>query len=83
VIGGTLLTGGVGYVVGTFIGVLLPGVIQTYLTLDGSLTPWWIKIIIGLLLLVFIGLQKLLSGNYSFLRFLRVSQRAPASQGTD
>ena len=33
VIGGTLLTGGVGYVIGTFIGTLLPGVIRTYL-------PW-------------------------------------------
>ena len=63
VIGGTLLTGGVGYVVGTFIAVLLLGSIQTYLTLDGSLTPWWIKIAIGILLFVFIGLQKLLSSR--------------------
>jgi simple sugar transport system permease protein len=63
VIGGTLLTGGVGYVVGTFIAVLLLGSIQTYLTLDGSLTPWWIKIAIGVLLFVFIGLQKLLSSR--------------------
>lgn len=61
VIGGTLLTGGVGYVVGTFIGILLPGAIRTYLTLDGSLSPWWIKIVVGILLFVFIALQKLLS----------------------
>lgn len=61
VIGGTLLTGGVGYVIGTFIGVLTLGVIQTYLTLDGSLTPWWIKIVIGILLFAFVGLQRLLS----------------------
>src|SRR5690606_11195922 len=46
VIGGTLLTGGVGYVIGTFIAVMSLGTIQTYLTLDGSLTPWWIKIVI-------------------------------------
>jgi simple sugar transport system permease protein len=63
VIGGTLLTGGVGYIVGTFIAVLLLGSIQTYLTLDGSLTPWWIKIAIGVLLFVFIGLQKFLSSR--------------------
>lgn len=63
VIGGTLLTGGVGYVIGTFIGVLLPGVIQTYLILDGSLTPWWIKIVVGGLLFAFIVLQKVLSGR--------------------
>lgn len=63
VIGGTLLTGGVGYVVGTFIGVLVPGVIQIYLILDGTLTPWWIKIVIGGLLLLFIALQKFLSSR--------------------
>ncbi len=67
VIGGTLLTGGVGYVIGTFIGTLLPGVIRTYLTLDGSLTPWWTKIIIGVLLFAFIALQKLLSSQRDFL----------------
>lgn len=76
VIGGTLLTGGVGYVIGTFIGTLLPGVIHTYLTLDGSLTPWWIKIIIGALLLMFIGLQKLLSSRQSLLGSLRFLARA-------
>jgi ribose/xylose/arabinose/galactoside ABC-type transport system permease subunit len=76
VIGGTLLTGGVGYVIGTFIAVLLPGVIHTYLTLDGSLTPWWIKIIIGVLLFVFIGLQKLLGSRFSFLKLIRIPQRA-------
>jgi simple sugar transport system permease protein len=61
VIGGTLLTGGVGYVFGTFIGVMTLGVIQTYLTLDGSLSPWWIKIVVGALLFAFVGLQRLLS----------------------
>lgn len=66
VIGGTLLTGGVGYVIGTFIGVLVPGVIQIYLILDGQLTPWWIKIVIGGLLLLFIALQKFLSTQQKF-----------------
>lgn len=77
VIGGTLLTGGVGYVIGTFFGILLPGVIHTYLTLDGSLTPWWIKIIVGGLLFMFIGLQTLLSSNYDFLNLLRRLFRRP------
>ena len=83
VIGGTLLTGGVGYVIGTFIGVLLPGVIHTYLTLDGSLSPWWIKIIIGVLLFGFIGLQKLLSSQTSVLDMIRLPQvaRGSASSG--
>lgn len=60
VIGGTLLTGGAGYVFGTFIGVLTMGLIQTYIVFDGSLSSWWTKIVIGLLLLLFILLQKAL-----------------------
>jgi ribose/xylose/arabinose/galactoside ABC-type transport system permease subunit len=37
VIGGTLLTGGAGFVAGTFIGLLIQGLIQTYITFDGTL----------------------------------------------
>ncbi|RJK98920.1 galactofuranose ABC transporter, permease protein YjfF [Paracoccus siganidrum] len=58
VIGGTLLTGGSGYMFGTFIGVLTMGLIQTYIVFDGSLSSWWTKIVIGILLLAFILLQK-------------------------
>ncbi|AWK89137.1 galactofuranose ABC transporter, permease protein YjfF [Azospirillum thermophilum] len=58
VIGGTQLTGGYGYVLGTFFGVLIQGLIQTYITFDGTLSSWWTKIAIGLLLFVFILLQK-------------------------
>lgn len=63
VIGGTLLAGGSGFVVGTVLGVLLMGVIQTYITFDGSLSSWWTKIVIGLLLFFFIVLQKMLNGR--------------------
>ena len=58
VIGGTLLTGGVGTVAGTFVGVLIQGLIQTYITFDGTLSSWWTKIVIGGLLLAFILLQR-------------------------
>ncbi|WP_299651270.1 galactofuranose ABC transporter, permease protein YjfF [uncultured Jannaschia sp.] len=58
VIGGTILTGGSGYVFGTLIGVLTMGLIQTYIVFDGSLSSWWTKIVIGILLLAFILLQK-------------------------
>lgn len=61
VIGGTLLTGGVGYIAGTFIGVLIQGVIQTIISFEGTLSSWWTKIVIGLLLFVFILFQRLLS----------------------
>ncbi|HEY0479356.1 MAG TPA: galactofuranose ABC transporter, permease protein YjfF [Kofleriaceae bacterium] len=58
VIGGTLLTGGSGYVVGTMFGVLIYGTIQTIISFEGSLSSWWTKIVIGLLLLAFCLLQR-------------------------
>ena len=58
VIGGTLLSGGSGYMFGTLVGVLTMGLIQTYIVFDGTLSSWWTKIVIGLLLMVFILLQK-------------------------
>lgn len=62
VIGGTLLTGGQGSVLGTFIGVLIQGLIQTYINFDGTLSSWWTKIATGILLFAFIALQQALVG---------------------
>ena len=61
VIGGTLLSGGVGSQAGTMAGVLIFGTIQTALVFDGRLNSWWLRIAIGGLLLLFILLQRLLS----------------------
>lgn len=58
VIGGTLLTGGVGSIVGTLFGVLILGAIQTMITFEGTLNSWYTRIAIGALLLVFILLQR-------------------------
>ena len=58
VIGGTLLSGGLGYVLGTLLGVLILGVIQTIITFEGTLSSWWTKIAVGVLLLAFILLQR-------------------------
>lgn len=58
VIGGTLLTGGAGLVAGTLVGILIQGLIQTYIVFDGTLSSWWTKIVIGILLFVFIALQR-------------------------
>ena len=58
VIGGTLLTGGSGFVPGTLVGVLIMGLIQTYIVFDGTLSSWWTKIVIGMLLFGFVALQK-------------------------
>jgi len=60
VIGGTLLSGGYGFVFGTFVGVLIQGLIQTYISFDGMLSSWWAKIATGLLLFGFITLQQLM-----------------------
>lgn len=58
VIGGTLLTGGTGLVAGTLVGILIQGLIQTYIVFDGTLSSWWTKIVIGILLFAFIALQR-------------------------
>jgi simple sugar transport system permease protein len=60
VIGGTLLSGGSGTVLGTLFGVLTMGLIQTYIVFDGTLSSWWTKIVIGVLLFLFIVLQRAL-----------------------
>jgi len=61
VIGGTLLTGGYGYVAGTLSGVLILGLIQTLIAFDGTLSSWWTKIVIGGLLFVFCLVQRLMA----------------------
>jgi ribose/xylose/arabinose/galactoside ABC-type transport system permease subunit len=61
VIGGTLLTGGTGFVLGSVLGVLVLGLIQTVITYEGTLSSWWTKIFIGVLLLIFVVLQRVLT----------------------
>jgi galactofuranose transport system permease protein len=59
VIGGTLLSGGVGLVLGSLLGVLVLGLIQTIISFEGTLSSWWTKIVIGALLLAFVVLQRI------------------------
>jgi len=61
VIGGTLLSGGYGYVLGTLLGVMIMGLIQTWISFHGSLNSWWTKIFIGGLVLIFIVFQRWIS----------------------
>ena len=58
VIGGTLLTGGVGYMIGTMFGVLMKSVIPALISFNGNLSSWWGKIATGALLLLFIVIQR-------------------------
>jgi simple sugar transport system permease protein len=57
VIGGTLLTGGRGYVLGSMIGVFVYGTIKTIISFMGA-EQSWMQIIIGALLLLFIVIQR-------------------------
>jgi len=65
VIGGTLLTGGSGYMVGTLFGVLMLGIIQTLISFDGSLSSWWTRIVVGALLFLFCLLQRVFAARKS------------------
>jgi hypothetical protein len=61
VIGGTMLTGGEGYIFGSLFGVLITALIQTLIQFNGKLSSWWTSITIGILTLVFIGVQSLVA----------------------
>jgi galactofuranose transport system permease protein len=61
VMGGTMLTGGSGYVFGTLFGVMVLAVTQVLIQFIGSLSSWWTKIVIGALTLIFIGVQTVLA----------------------
>jgi ribose/xylose/arabinose/galactoside ABC-type transport system permease subunit len=63
VIGGTLLSGGVGYLAGTLFGVLMLGIIQTLIAFDGTLSSWWTRIVVGALLFVFCLLQRFITAR--------------------
>ena len=76
VIGGTMLTGGSGYLFGTLFGVLITAITQTLIQFNGSLSSWWTNIVVGLLTLVFIGVQSLLTGG----RAVRVSAARAAER---
>jgi ribose/xylose/arabinose/galactoside ABC-type transport system permease subunit len=62
VIGGVLLSGGVGFVLGSLIGVLVLGTIQVFVTAE-NLDSYWTRIMTGILLLVFVLVQRVLVRN--------------------
>ncbi|MGW8435706.1 ABC transporter permease [Nocardiopsis sp. NPDC055879] len=63
VIGGTLLTGGYGFVAGTLGGVLLLGVIQNIINAVGTLTSAFQEVVSGLFLVVVVLIQSRLRGG--------------------
>jgi len=63
VIGGTLLSGGVGNPIGTLFGVMINGTISSLITTQGTLSSWWVRIALSALLCMFIVLQSIISSK--------------------
>jgi ribose transport system permease protein len=56
-IGGTYFSGGVGKISGTFIGVILLGLLTNIINLQGDINSWWQQIVTGILLLFVVIIQ--------------------------
>jgi simple sugar transport system permease protein len=65
VLGGTMLTGGVGMVAGTLLGGMILALISTIIIFNGSLNGAWILISTGFLLFVFIVIQRWIVSSFS------------------
>lgn len=63
IIGGTMLTGGVGNIAGTFFGVLSLATIQNIVSSAGLDQPWWTGITIAAMLCLFIVIQSVVISN--------------------
>ena len=64
VIGGTLLTGGSGYVLGSMVGVFVYGTIKSAISFLGA-EQSWTRITIGALLLIFVVVQRVIVARSS------------------
>ena len=60
-IGGTLLTGGYGFIIGSLLGVLVIGTISSIIRFSGTLNSGWTRIASGLLILAFIVMQRVIT----------------------
>ena len=63
IIGGTLLSGGVGNVIGTFFGAMILATIQKIIALSPLNASWWQEMANGAMLGLFILLQSVILGN--------------------
>lgn len=57
VLGGTLLTGGVGHMVGTLFGVFTMSMIANIFNMQGNISTWWQNVIMGALILIIVMMQ--------------------------
>ena len=59
IIGGTMLTGGVGNIIGTFFGVLSLSTIKNIVSLLGLDDAWWTNITVALMICIFLVVQSI------------------------
>ena len=63
IIGGTLLTGGVGNIIGTFLGVLSLSTIQNIVSSIGLDEAWWTGITVAAMLCLFLVIQSVITSR--------------------
>lgn len=68
IIGGASIRGGSGSIVGTFIGVMVLGLIQSVITFQGDLSSWWTRIVAASLVLLFLAGHRLLARRFEKVR---------------
>ena len=78
IIGGTLLTGGVGNVIGTFFGSMILATIQKIIALSPLNASWWQEMANGAMLSFFILLQSLVLMRKNRSRRKKKESAAPA-----
>ena len=80
IIGGTLLSGGVGNVIGSLFGTLILSTIKSIVQASGLRDPWWQSITTGAMLCIFILLQSIVLSNRSKGRLSRKLTRGALGQ---
>ena len=65
IIGGTLLTGGVGNIIGTFFGVMSLSTIQNIVSSAGLDQAWWTGITVAVMLCLFLVIQSVIMARKS------------------
>ena len=62
---------------GTLLGVMIQGSILTIISFQGTLSAWWTKIVVGLLLCLFIVMQAFVNAHKNKLMNLKVEGSIP------
>lgn len=81
IIGGTLLTGGVGNIIGTLFGTLTLETIRNIVVTSGLKEPWWQSITYGAMLCFFILLQSVVLANRGKGGLSKFFKRKPGGDG--